>query len=78
MSYTEKAEEFYKKHKYNWFNRLLKDKQKRRVKVGKNQNKAKTPLFRMETLRENGTALSGFEPLSLAPKAKMLTTTPQG
>lgn len=77
--YTQKAKQFYAKYNFNWFQRLLKNKNITCwVKIAKNQNTQKIPLFRMETLRESGTALSGFEPLSLAPKAKMLTTTLQG
>ena len=32
----------------------------------------------METFKKSGTALSGFEPLVLAPKANVLTATLQG
>ncbi len=37
----------------------------------------KAGMIDRTTPREQ-TALSGFEPLTLAPKARMLTTTPQG
>ena len=51
--YTARAEEYSQKHNYDWFKRILKDKNRKcRGKYVKNQNIAEIPSFRMESLRE--------------------------
>ena len=55
--YTARSEEYSQKHNYDWFKRILKDKNRKcRGKYVKNQNIAKIPSFRMESLREGSSS----------------------